>query len=168
MRQPAHSGMTGVPRWFGNAARRGIRVMMVLAGCAIGAGQGVAAEPSALTVDQLRTPEQAIAAVWDAEQRGYGQVLAAYEDARKAAPDDVTLAVSQCGFIQRFAWSEESTWNDAAAKDLETCKTMLEQQHASDPEAKLFLLGSKFGKAAVTYGEPMLAESSAWIPTASS
>ncbi|MDC6209402.1 CPBP family intramembrane metalloprotease [Ralstonia solanacearum] len=162
MRQPAHSGMTGVPRWFGNAARRGIRVMIVLAGCAIGAGQGVAAEPSALTVDQLRTPEQAIAAVWDAEQRGYGQVLAAYEDARKAAPDDVTLAVSQCGFIQRFAWSEESTWNDAAAKDLETCKTMLEQQHASDPEAKLFLLGSKFGKAAVTYGEPMLAESSAW------
>ncbi|WP_254922607.1 hypothetical protein [Ralstonia solanacearum] len=84
--------------------------MMVLAGCAIGAGQGVAAEPSALTVDQLRTPEQAIAAVWDAEQRGYGQVLAAYEDARKAAPDDVTLAASQCGFIQRFAWSEESTW----------------------------------------------------------
>ncbi|WP_407058867.1 hypothetical protein ACJBUE_13640 [Ralstonia syzygii subsp. celebesensis] len=162
MRQPAHSGMTGVPRWFCNTARRGIGVMMVLAGCAIGAGKGIAAEPSTLTVDQLRTPEQAVTAVRDAEQRGYERVLAAYEDARKAYPEDVALAVSQCGFVQRFAWSEDSTWSDAASKDLEACTAMLEQQHASNPEARLFLLESKYGKAAVTYGEPMLAESSAW------
>ncbi len=162
MRQPAHSGMTGVPRWFCNTARRGIGVMMVLAGCAIGAGKGVAAEPSTLTVDQLRTPEQAVTAVRGAEQRGYERVLAAYEDARKAYPEDVALAVSQCGFVQRFAWSEDSTWSDTASKDLEACTAMLEQQHASNPEARLFLLESKYGKAAVTYGEPMLAESSAW------
>ncbi len=162
MRQPVRSGVTEVSPWFVNVAKRGIGVMLVLAGCAAVAGTGFAAELPALTVDQLHTPEPAVAAVRDAEQHGYERVLSAYEEARKAAPEDVALAVSQCGFIQRFAWSEESTWSDAAAKDLETCKAMLEQQHASDPEARLFLLESKYGKEAVAYGEPMLAEAPAW------
>lgn len=122
----------------------------------------VAVDIASLTTEQLRTPDPAVESVRQAEQRGYTEALAAYIRARDAYPDDVELAVAQCRFMQRFAWSEESDWADIAAKDLENCKTTLEGQYGTRPEAMLFLLESHYGKEAISFGEPMVARASGW------
>jgi hypothetical protein len=143
---------------------RGIGVMLLLVGSLASAQNDVGPEPAGLSLDELKAPERSVEVVRNAEQSGYARVLAAYEQARREHADDVMLAVAQCGFIQRFAWSEESTWADVASTDLEACKATLERQHASRPEAQLYLLESRYGKAAVAYGEPLLARASTWAP----
>lgn len=162
MTQPGNVGAMGLSWGRGQRWRWG---RQMLAGCLLmGAAltSSIAADVASLTVDQLRTPEPAVEAVRHAEQRGYTEALAAYIRARDAQPDDVALAVAQCGFIQRFAWSEETDWADVAAKDLENCKATLAAQYGGRPEAMLFLLESRYGKEAIGFGEPLLARAQGW------
>ncbi len=164
MTQPGKGGAKGGPLARGPgrywSAARGLLALWLCMGAM--ATSAVAVEPGSLTSEQLRTPEPAVESVREAEQRGYTEALAAYIRARDAHPDDVELAVAQCRFMQRFAWSEENDWADIAAKDFENCKTALEGRYAGQPEAALFLLESRYGKEAISYGEPMVARASAW------
>jgi uncharacterized protein len=113
-------------------------------------------------VDVLLAPDKAAELVSNRQHAAYDAVLAAYRDALRTHPGDATLAVAECHYIQRFAWSEDLGWSDAASKDLENCMTMLGKQFADDPEVRLMQLDAHYGKEAIAYGEPLLAQSAGW------
>ncbi|QDQ79719.1 CPBP family intramembrane metalloprotease [Paraburkholderia megapolitana] len=117
-----------------------------------------------LSTDVLHAPERAAALVSNRQQSAYNEVLSAYRDALRANPGDAALAVAECRYIQGFAWSEDLSWADAAAKDLDDCKALLAKHFAADPDAALLQLEQRYGKAAIEYGEPLLARSANWTP----
>lgn len=153
---------------------RGISTFVVAgAAFALAASSAIAAPSPAVTgssaaastvipVDILRAPDQAAELVSNRQHAAYDAVLGAYRDALRAHPADATLAVAECHYIQRFAWSEDLGWSDAASKDLENCMTMLGKQFTDDPEVRLMQLETHYGKEAIAYGEPLLAHSAGW------
>jgi uncharacterized protein len=114
--------------------------------------------------DLLQSPERAAGIVSEHQRDSYRSVLDAYRAGLVQHPHDVALAVAQCGFIQRFAWSEDLEWSDAAAKDFTACQHMLDERFPGQPEAALFVLEHRYGKDALANGEPLLAHSSEWTP----
>ena len=117
-----------------------------------------------LPTDVLHAPDRAAELVSNRQQTAYNEVLSAYRDALRANPGDAALAVAECRYIQRFAWSEDLSWADVAAKDLDDCKALLTKHYAADPEAVLLQLEQRYGKAAIEYGEPLLTRSANWTP----
>src|SRR5688572_16290058 len=53
----------------------------------------------------------------------YRDVLAQFDLAMKVAPDDVTLGVARCTFINQFTDDEYGEWVDSAPDDFEACTT---------------------------------------------
>ncbi|WP_246287401.1 type II CAAX endopeptidase family protein [Paraburkholderia sediminicola] len=122
----------------------------------------MAADAGRLSPDKIRAPEQAAEFVVDQEKNSYQQVLDLYRQAQSKSPGDMSLLLAQCKFIERFAWSEDLSWGEVAGKDLETCRTALNKEFATDPEAALYLLEHRFGADALAYGEPLVAHSTGW------
>lgn len=145
---------------------RGIlKTVAVLSCCYALAASANGSNTVAPTIDVLHAPERAAGIVSEHQRGSYRSVVDAYQAALTQHPRDVSLAVAQCGFIQRFAWSEDLDWSDAAVKDLTACQHMLDERFAGQPDAALFVLEHRYGKDAVTYGEPLLARSSDWTET---
>ncbi|CAN7618396.1 hypothetical protein LJR230_004492 [Trinickia sp. LjRoot230] len=92
----------------------------------------------------LLSPEQSARFVSNRQLDAYRSVVDAYDTALKNNPQNAALAIARCGFIQRFAWSEDMEWGEAASKDFSACQAMLEKQFAADPEASLFLLEHRY------------------------
>ncbi|MCT7313276.1 CPBP family intramembrane metalloprotease [Ralstonia sp. CHL-2022] len=143
---------------------RRLRMLLRIFGIIFVAFSAVSSASALTKVETLRSPDLAVAQVQNLERQGYEEMLSAYRQALQESPREASLAIAQCTFIQRFAWAEDSTWSDAASKDFEACQTVLEAQYASDPEASLFPLEHRYGKAAVSYGQLLLARASAWTP----
>lgn len=153
---------------------RGISTFVVAVAAFVVAASSAIAEPSpavsaassagttTVPVDVLRAPDKAAELVSNRQHDAYDAVLAAYRDALRTHPGDAALAVAECRYVQRFAWSEDLGWSDAASKDLENCMTMLGKQFADDPEVRLMQLETHYGKEAIAYGEPLLAHSAGW------
>lgn len=145
-----------------------LRYLLILAIIATGFSGSARCAPapgeSLLTYETLRSPDQAAQRVQSSAQTAYEHVLDSYRQALGRKPDDAELAIAQCNFIQRFAWSEDLSWGDAASNDLTACESMLDKQFSSNPEAVLFNLEHRFGKPAIAYGEPLLAHCADWTP----
>lgn len=142
---------------------RGILKAVAALACCYAIGASANGPSTAVaTIDVLQSPERAAGIVADHQRDSYRSVVDAYRAALEQHPHDVSLAVAQCGFIQRFAWSEDLDWSDVAVKDFTACQRMLDERFAGEPEAALFVLEHRYGKEAVTYGEPLLAHSSDW------
>ncbi|OUL70804.1 type II CAAX endopeptidase family protein [Paraburkholderia hospita] len=114
--------------------------------------------------DLLHSADRAAGLVSDQQQVAYKNVLDAYDHAQNQQPNDAALAIARCTFIQRFAWSEELAWSGVASKDLEACRTRLDKQFPSNPDALLFNLEQRFGKDAAGFGEPLVMRSANWTP----
>jgi uncharacterized protein len=130
--------------------------------CTLSSSPAVAATAAGPSPDLIRTPDQAAAFVIDQEKNSYQQVLDLYRQAQPKNSDDASLLLAQCKFIQHFAWSEDLSWSDAAGKDLEACRGALAKVRTADPEIALYLLGQRFDKEALAFGEPLVAQSTAW------
>ncbi|WP_109480909.1 type II CAAX endopeptidase family protein [Paraburkholderia sp. C35] len=136
----------------------------LLAGCALAVSQVCHAGTVTPTPDMLRSADRAAELFSNQQKAAYDKVLDAYDQAQSRQPGDVALAIARCTFIQRYAWSEEIAWSDAASKDLATCRARLEKQFPSTPEALLFSLEQRVGKDAATFGESLVPRSSVWTP----
>ncbi|CAB3768306.1 CPBP family intramembrane glutamic endopeptidase [Paraburkholderia solisilvae] len=124
--------------------------------------QTSAADDNAPTYDILISAERASGLVSNDQKAAYEKMLGAYSAAQQQRPDDVTLALARCNFIQRFTWSEDLAWIDDASHDLDACRAQLEKQFPSNAEALLFNLDHRYGKDATSYGEPLVAQSAGW------
>jgi membrane protease YdiL (CAAX protease family) len=115
-----------------------------------------------LSADAMHAASPALRYVEARQQAAYTQMLAAYDAAQRAHPDDASLAVAKCMFMQRFAYSEELGWSAAASRDLEACQVALKQQFPTDAASQLYGLEHLYGRAAIAAGTALLAPSSNW------
>jgi uncharacterized protein len=141
---------------------RTLTACLLAVGSALLAGHAVASDVAGLSPDKIRAPEQAAEFVVGQEKNSYQQVLVLYRQAQRKNPGDMPLLLAQCKFIERFTWSDDLSWGDIAGKDLEACRTALDKQFATDPEAALYLFEHRFGADAIAYGEPLVARSAGW------
>lgn len=135
---------------------------LLVVGSALLTGHAVASDVARLSRDKIRAPEQTAEFVVGQEKNSYQQMLDLYRQAQRKNPGDMLLLLEQCKFIERFAWSDELSWGDVAGKDLEACRTALDKEFATDPEAALYLFEHRFGADAIAYGGPLVANSAGW------
>lgn len=121
-----------------------------------------AGAPAVLAENTLRSADKAINRVTSVEQAEYRRTLKAWKQALQLHPGDAALALAQCEFTQRFAWSENLAWSEEAGKDYEACLSMLEARYLSDAQAGLFVLEHRQGKVAIALGERLGASSANW------
>ena len=95
----------------------------------------------------------------------YRHVLAAFDVAMRAAPDDVAIAVERCRFINRFTDDEYGEWVESAPDDLAACQEALQSRWKSAPAVQLFALQQLWGEEAVEQGETLLKGAGNWPPT---
>jgi len=114
------------------------------------------------SLDAIDTPEHSVDYVSTRHQSAYAEMLRAFDEARRARPDDVELAVAKCVFIGNFAYSEELSWVDAAAQDLQACQGELQRKFPLQPQSTLYILEHRYGKEAISFGEPLLVRSAGW------
>jgi len=86
------------------------------------------------------TAEAGIAQVRAQKQQAYESVLARFDKALEATPDDASIAVARCEYLDGFTDDESGDWIESASDDLEECTTSLKQRWPSAPEVQLFQL----------------------------
>lgn len=92
----------------------------------------------------------------------YREVLAAFDEAMRQAPDDAAIAVERCRFIGRYTDDEYGDWVETAPDDFAGCQAALAERWPEAPEAQLFALQQLWGADAVDMGERLLGQASDW------
>lgn len=127
-----------------------ILVVLAWTGCAF------AADPASDL-----TPASGLERVQAGKADAYHEVLAEFDAAIHASPDDPTLAVSRCQFIGQFT-DEDYEWIESAAADFKACREGVEARWPTDPNVQLFALDQLWGEEATTRGETLLRGADAW------
>lgn len=123
------------------------------------AGVAFADEPATIATP---TSEGGVTQVTERKTAAYRDVLAGFDAAILAAPDDAALAVARCKFISEFTDDEYGEWVEAAPADLEACGQALSVRWPKAPVAQLFALEQSWGDDAIKLGEKLFKESSEW------
>lgn len=131
----------------------------LLPAAAFWATAAFAATPAALPA--ALTPDSGVEQVQERKTAAYREVLAAFDAAMQAAPNDAGIAVARCEFVSRFT-DEEYNWIEAATDDYEACSEALESRWGKEPVAQLFALDRLWGDDLVKRGEAILKQSDAW------
>lgn len=141
------------------------RILLFLMVAALGwstLAPAATADVSPSPVIDLNTPDDAARQVDAASQAKYRQMVASYAAAVRAHPDDATLALARCNFMQRFAWSEDLAWADDAGLDFTHCQQDLRAKFAAVPAVALYLLEHVYGKEAIEQGTRILRNVDGW------
>ncbi len=117
-----------------------------------------------LPIESLRTAGFATDFVSASQQNAYTQALDAYRLAEQAHPEDASLVVAQCRFIESFSDADEVSWSEAAWKDLDACRQTLSTRFPNDTTSNLYTVERLSGKAALDYGLPLVDRSKTWTP----
>ena len=127
---------------------------------ALSVGAAFAAEPAAVAVAPGH--EAGLKQVQERKAVAYRDVLAAFDAAQLAAPNDAALAVERCRFIAQFTDEEYGEWVESAPDDFEACNAALEKRWPKAPVVRLFALESLWGEEAITAGETLLEDADRW------
>lgn len=122
------------------------------------AGCAFAVEPV-----QVPDPDSSLARVHAGRDDAYRAVVAEFDAAIRAAPDNPALAVSKCRFIRQFT-DEDYDPVDAAPADFEACSKAIKARWPHDPNVQLFDLEQVWGDEAITLGDKLVREAVAWPP----
>ncbi len=122
-------------------------------------GVALAGQPVAMVVP---TSEDGVKQVTERKAAAYREVIAEFDAAILAAPDDATLAVARCRFISQFTDEDYGDWIETAPADLERCGNALSIRWKKAPVAKLFALEQSWGDEGIKLGEKFYKESSQW------
>ncbi len=131
---------------------------------ALTSGLAFAGAPEVLATGVPASAESGVQRVTERKTSAYRDVLAEFDAAIRAAPEDAEIAVARCKFISQFTDEEYGEWVESAPDDLETCIGTLESRWSKAPAAQLFKLDQLWGDEAVELGEKLLAGASRWPP----
>jgi hypothetical protein len=106
--------------------------------------------------------EQAHAQVKERSEAAYRDVLAEFDRAITAAPQDAELVVRRCHFIAGYTDEDYGIFVEAAPDEHARCVEQVEALHAQEPSARLFLLEQVWGEEGIAQAEAQLEESKAW------
>lgn len=136
-----------------------LRLRRLVSVAALCVSAGALAMPTPVPVP---TPESGAEQVQQRKAAAYGEVLAAFDAAMEAAPDDVAIAVARCEFIGKFTDDEYGDWVESAPGEFESCSEALEEVRTKVPVAELFALDQLWGEARVERGEALLEQAGDW------
>jgi hypothetical protein len=109
-------------------------------------------------------PEAALEQVRERKVAAYRDVLAQFDAAMRAAPDEPSVAVAKCEFIGQFTDDGYGEWVASAADDLARCTASLHARWPDAPAARLHALEQLWGEEAATLGEQLLPTAGSWPP----
>lgn len=114
------------------------------------------AVPAVLAAPVVPVAEGALTRVLDGRNAAYLQVLAEFDAALDAAPDDAALAVARCRFVSEFTDEDYGDWIEGAEAEFQACSSAIEISWPSNPVAQMFALEQLWGAEAVEEGETLL------------
>ena len=114
--------------------------------------------------DNVPTAERGAQQVLERKVAEYRQVLASFDAAMAAAPDDAAIAVERCRFIGQYTDDEYGEYIDSAPQEFTACQEAVEARWKQVPVAQLFALEQLWGEEAVERGEPLLEQAAKWPP----
>ncbi len=85
-----------------------------------------------------------------------------FSEARRAAPENVELAVAHCDFLERFADAEDIEWFETALADAEDCGQGLELAWSEHPVVRTRMLERDYSDAALENAERLWEAAEAW------
>ncbi|HJR73063.1 MAG TPA: CPBP family glutamic-type intramembrane protease [Luteimonas sp.] len=135
------------------------RLRRLLPVAAFWAATAFAATPAALPT--VPTPDSGAEQVQARKTAAYREVLAAFDAAMQAAPNDAGIAVARCEFIGRYT-DEEYDWVESAPDDYTACSEALASRWGKEPAAQLFGLDQLWGEDLLNRGEAILKQANAW------
>lgn len=112
--------------------------------------------------DSVPTPEAGANEVQARKVEAYRNVLASFDRALQAAPQDAALAVGRCRFIGQYVDDEYGDWVDTAPGEFEACRKGLTEHWKDAPVAQLYALRQLWGEEAVEAGEALVKQSARW------
>lgn len=136
--------------------RSGLRRWLALA--VLSAGVVFAGEP----VTAVPAADTGLKQVQERKTAAYREVLAAFDAAMLASPDDPAVAVARCEFVAQFTDDEYGEWVESAPADLERCSEALQARWPKAPVARMFALDQLWGEEAAELGEKLLADANDW------
>lgn len=132
-------------------------VLLALAG-ACGSFWGVHAHAA----ESLPRDESAVHAWLEERHSGlYREMLARYDVATRAAPDDAALALARCRLMSAYT-DEEFAWLQEAYDALAPCVDDVATRFPDVPEVQLYAFREDWSDDALVRGEALIADSSGW------
>ena len=112
--------------------------------------------------DGVPTAKTGLEQVQAQKRAAYESVLAQFDRAVAAAPDDASIGVARCEYIGNFIEQESGEYIEGAFEDYEACGTWLRSRWAKAQAVQLFELEQLWGDEAIARGEALGDAIDAW------
>lgn len=105
--------------------------------------------------DAVPTAQTGLEQVQAQKRVAYEAVLAQFDRAIAATPDDAAIGVARCEYIHQFTDDEIGDWVDGAEEDFAACGEWLQERWPAAPAVQLFELEQAWGDDAIAAAETL-------------